>query len=189
MEEIYFVYVSKNKVISAHSLQNPTEHGNYIQGYNRSELWEHYGIRTFRKDRIIESFDSYHEAERYAEKLNSEPSLIDLSSYDLGTTNRTKYKRYERPGMKAPLDFSGALEICFTGFKKVDKDRLSKTAVEAGMIVRTDVTVNLHILCGGYNAGPKKLDVARMKGSLILSEPQLLALIETGELPDNYGDQ
>ncbi|MCU6243876.1 BRCT domain-containing protein [Enterobacter asburiae] len=185
MEEIHFVYVSADKAIAAYSMSNRSEAGNYVQGYCTSEG----GLRTFRKDRFIEIFNSFADALNYAEKLNSNPELIDLSTFDLRSSNGKRYKRYERPGMKEPLDFSGALEICFTGFLRADKERLSKLATDSGMIVRKDVTVNLHILCGGYNAGPKKLEAARMKGSLILREQQLLALIETGELPDNYGDQ
>ncbi|MBN1085318.1 hypothetical protein JNO12_10760 [Erwinia aphidicola] len=73
------------------------------------------------------------------------------------------------------------------GSKKDDKDRLSELAKGKGMIVRKDITVNLHLLCGGYNAGPKKLEVAQKKGTMILHEAEFLSLIETGELPDDYG--
>ncbi|TXE33221.1 BRCT domain-containing protein [Serratia marcescens] len=187
MEEIYFVYVSADRRIAAYSLSNRSEHGNYMQGYSHTSG----GLRTFRKERFIEFFDCIEDAAAHADKLNANLELFDFSSVDLNR-NRSgefRYKRYESPGMLAPLDFSGAHEICFTGFKKEDKERLSKLASEAGMIVRKDVTVNLHFLCGGYNAGPKKLEAARTKGSMILREPEFIALIETGELPDSYDNQ
>lgn len=166
MEEIHFVYASANGCIGSYTLRNRSEQGAYIQGYSSSS----HGLRTFRKNRVIQYFESYSEALAFVEKIRSDPD-------------------YKLPAVVESLDFNGVLEICFTGFKKDDKKRLSAMASDAGMLVRKDVTSNLHVLCGGYNAGPVKLELARMKGSMILSEQQLLALIETGELPDNYGDQ
>lgn len=185
MNEVYFVYVTTKGRISAYALTVPTASGDYFQGYTRDG-----GFKTFRKDRLIDFFDSLEQAEMYADILRkNEEAEFGKWRATVRGANENKYKRYESPGMFEPLDFSGPLEICFTGFKKEDKERLRKIAIDAGMIVRQDVTVNLHFLCGGYNAGPKKLEVARMKGTVILHEAQLLSLIETGELPDDYDNQ
>ncbi|MEY4767957.1 MAG: hypothetical protein RL637_596 [Pseudomonadota bacterium] len=75
-------------------------------------------------------------------------------------------------------------EICFTGFKSADKQRLTKIAIAANMLVRKEVSTNLKYLCCGYNAGPKKLEIAREKNILTLSESQFINLIETGEIPE-----
>ena len=75
-------------------------------------------------------------------------------------------------------------EVCFTGFKKADKERLTTLATENKMFVRSSVTQNLQVLCCGYNAGPTKVTAARMKGVLILDEEQFLHMTSTGEVPD-----
>ena len=80
-------------------------------------------------------------------------------------------------------NITGALEICFTGFKAQDKNTLTKIAESNGMIVRSNVTNQLSILCCGYNAGPAKVGRARHQGVKVLSESQFHSLIETGEIP------
>lgn len=185
MEEVYFVYVTAKNKISAYVLQNPFTGGDevYLHGYCKTR--GHY--RTFKTERVIDFFDSLEEAEECSAILQAiDSSDFNFSDDGLVRTGGKNYKRYCSPRMFQPLDFSSPLEICFTGFKKEDKARLSGLAKEAGMIVRGDITVNLHFLCGGYNAGPKKLEVAQKKGTMILHEAEFLSLIETGELPDDY---
>ena len=77
------------------------------------------------------------------------------------------------------------MDICFTGFKKVDKDELITLAKEHDMSVRGEVTKHLDILCYGYNAGPKKLEKAMAQGVMILNKTQLESMIETGEVPED----
>nr|WP_149022640.1 BRCT domain-containing protein [Salmonella enterica] len=74
--------------------------------------------------------------------------------------------------------------MCFTGFKKADKERLVDKANEQGLTVRTSVTQNLQMLCCGYNAGSSKVSAARMKGTIIIDEPGFIHFLETGEIPD-----
>lgn len=186
MEEIHFVYVTTKNKVAAYTLSSPGLHGNYLQGHCNTRG----GYRTFIAERVIDFFETPTEADSYvAELLDTDFSDFSFEGRTVSNPNRKNYTRYESPGMYQPLDFSGALEICFTGFKKADKERLSKLAAAAGMIVRNDITVNLHLLCGGYNAGPKKLEVARKKGTMIVRESELLTLLETGELPDDYDDK
>ncbi len=186
MEEIHFVYVTTKNKIAAYTLSSPGLHGNYLQGYCKTNG----GYRTFIAERILDFFETPNEADSYVDELsNADFSDFSFEGITVSNPNRKSYTRYESPGMYQPLDFSGALEICFTGFKKEDKARLSALAADAGMIVRGDITVNLHFLCGGYNAGPKKLEVARKKGTMIVRESELIALLETGVLPDDYDDK
>lgn len=186
MSDIFFSYVTTKNKVSAYALSAPLEVGRYIQGICSSSG----NYKTFRTDRVIGFFGCMEDAETYAGKVReflvSEPNAKELPLFVI---ERKKHKKYESPGMLKPLDFSGPLEICFTGFKKEDKERLASVAADSGMVVRKDITVNLHFLCGGYNAGPKKLEVARKKGTMILREDELLALISTGELPDDYDNQ
>lgn len=186
MEDMYFVYITASKKVSAYGLSAPERVGDYVQGICINTG----GYKTFRLDRFIQFFGCIGDAEQYAEKVREflleEPDTTEIPIF---TIPQKKYGRYESPSMFKPLDFSGPLEICFTGFKKEDKARLIEIAAGKGMVVRGDITVNLHFLCGGYNAGPKKLEVARKKGTLILRESEFLGLIETGELPDDYDNQ
>lgn len=54
-------------------------------------------------------------------------------------------------------------EICFTGFGKSDKDRLSELATTAGFVVKDAVTKDLSLLVAGENAGPSKLKKAEAR--------------------------
>lgn len=75
------------------------------------------------------------------------------------------------------------LEICFTGFGASKKAELSELALDYKFNVVASVTKNLDFLCGGENAGPKKLEAAIAKGVQILTESEFRILIQTGELP------
>jgi len=173
MDIIYFVYISSDKKVAAYQVNNPSYSDLYVQGFSPSAS----GYRTFRKNRFIKSFDRLDEAKKYAELI---APTFDPSPYVLPEKRHDSLRKYD-----API-FDGEFEVCFTGFKKADKERLIERAKLASMIVRSEVTVNLHILCYGYNAGPKKMELARMKGTIVLDEPQFISLIETGEIPDIY---
>ncbi|MEL7631200.1 BRCT domain-containing protein [Pectobacterium aroidearum] len=154
-----FIYINAKKIVGAYSLINITQQDDYIQGICiRSNQ-----LKTFRKDRIIQEFSSYDEAEK---------GLLSISLPDCEHL-------ITKPSRK-----KSTWEICFTGFKSDDKKRLTAIAVENDLTVRSSVTEKLNILCCGYNAGPKKLEAARMKGILILNEDEFANLLETGELPD-----
>lgn len=53
------------------------------------------------------------------------------------------------------------------------------------MNVVTTVTQGLNYICGGPNAGPKKMERARAQNCWVLDERQFLVFVETGELPDD----
>ncbi|CAI0698749.1 BRCT domain-containing protein [Serratia ficaria] len=173
MEVIYFVYINAKKQLSAYEIASPSYTEKYVQGISLSDS----GYRTFRKDRFIKTFDNFDDAKSYADVISVG---FDCTPLFPNEQRRDSSRKYDAPV------FDGALEVCFTGFKKGDKERLVESASKANMIVRGDVTVNLHILCYGYNAGPKKMELARMKGSIVLDEQQFITLIETGEIPDSH---
>ncbi|WP_253073714.1 hypothetical protein [Sodalis ligni] len=120
-------------------------------------------LKTFRKDRIIEEFNSLDDA---------------LSRYE--TLDKSIYNHLVSASNKKP----SLLEVCFTGFKKGDKERLIILAEENKLLVRSSVTQNLQFLCCGYNAGPTKVTAARMQGVIILNEDEFGLMLETGEIPD-----
>lgn len=159
MEEMHFVYINANARIGAHSISSVSYSDNHIQGICQSA----HSIRTFRKDRILQECSSADEAQQSCQSFLPE-NYIHL-------TKATKPKT---------LTF----DVCFTGFKKADKERLIEVAEAHSMTVRSSVTQNLQMLCCGYNAGPSKVNAARMKGTIIIDEESFVHFIETGEIPD-----
>ncbi|MFS7242290.1 BRCT domain-containing protein [Serratia proteamaculans] len=64
--------------------------------------------------------------------------------------------------------------ICFTGFDKTKKNELTGIANSTGFQVKSDVTKDLRYLCCGANAGPSKINKAKLNGALLLSEGEFL---------------
>lgn len=159
MEEMHFVYINANACIGSHSISSVSHSDNHIQGICQSA----HSIRTFRKDRILKECASAVEAQQACQFFLPE-NYIHL-------TKVTKPK-------------SLSFDICFTGFKKADKERLIEVALAHSLTVRSSVTQNLQMLCCGYNAGPSKVTAARMKGTIIIDEEGFVRFIETGEIPD-----
>ena len=153
----YFVYINTKKHVNAYTLYNVSESEEHFQGVCRKTNY----LKTFRKDRVIK----------------------ECSSYDLALIDLSEYKGIEHPSFSKNSKVN-LFEVCFTGFKKDHKERLISLATENKMSVRASVTQNLQVPCCDYNAGPKKVDAARMKGGVILDEEQFYSLIETGEVPD-----
>lgn len=114
-------------------------------------------FKTFRKDRVL----SY---------LENAESLLEIP--------------FTQPPPPVKKSAGHGPEIVFTGFPSVQRAHLEAKAVSVGMTVCKSVTKNLSYLCAGPNAGPTKVATARAQHVFIVSEPQFLTLIETGELPD-----
>lgn len=161
MEEMHFVYINGNGRIGAHSLINISRSKQHIQGI----CTQSHSVKTYRLDRILQEYGSADEANRSCDSFTP-----DIYAHLLTKSKSSLRKQ--------------TFDICFTGFKKADKERLIIIASENALTVRDSVTKNLQILCCGYNAGPSKVNAARMKGTIILDEPGFNHFIETGEIPD-----
>jgi NAD-dependent DNA ligase len=72
-------------------------------------------------------------------------------------------------------------EICFTGFRKEEKDKLEQTAASAGFIVSRSVTKKLDYLCVGETAGPSKLQKAKEQGTQIITYEDFENIINAKE--------
>ncbi|MCD4674967.1 MAG: hypothetical protein K8S18_03095 [Desulfobacula sp.] len=160
MEESVLVFIYKDAIgkITARAVELAYETDQHLEGLCLTAM-EH---RTFRKDRIlevIENIDDVEESLQYHIDTNPPPKTI-VKQRDL-------------------------LDICFTGFKKKEKQKLIKSAKDFGFKIRKAVTDNLDILCCGYNAGPKKIEKAKSQGTLVLNEVQFHSIIETGEIPES----
>lgn len=159
IESKMFIYRDVHGNISAREVSNISESDEYIQALCHSAQ----ALRTFRKDRILEYISDINKVELKLQFHieNSPPP-----------SNPIKRNPEKKP------------EVCFTGFKKDDKQRLISLAESAGLYIRPSVTSKLSILCCGYNAGPAKMEKARHQGVMVLSESQFELLLKTGEVPE-----
>lgn len=154
-----FVYVSARGIVSIQVIDNVSHNETYIQGISLNPD-ENGKLKTFRKDRVIEYFDSLDEAQLF---INN---MIESGDFQI----------------KEPKPET--FDIHFTGFKKENKSELEKLASDANMTVRKSVTVHLKLLCYGYNASQMKMDKAREMGIIILNERQFRDFLETGDFTD-----
>ena len=123
--------------------------------------------KTFKKERVV-SYDANASAIIEAspiEPYKNEQTIASIKSYN-------------------PNEL---FEVCFTGFKKADKERLISLAKEKNMYVAADVTNNLGALVCGYNAGPKKIEKAINSATKveIMDESEFLHFITTGEVKNS----
>lgn len=153
-----FTYCNAKGHLGAYEIANVSESAGYYQGF----LTDGGGIRTFRKDRVIEYHDSLDLAEAAIPADYVPP--VTKKSISRATPKKTS--------------------VCFTGFKKDIKSELTLLAQTSNLTVVDNVSSKLAFLCCGFNAGPVKLHKARMAGTLILSEMQFRSMLDTGEIPE-----
>ncbi len=174
-DQIICTYLSQRMRLSTQTIVNPilkvdaNDEPVHIQGWcaiNGSP-------RTLRFDHVLEFHDTPAEAEAYFEYAKIK---LTQEGFQFETKRSSGASRYSSPE---------TMDICFTGFKKSDKELLVTLAKENGMSVRGEVTKHLDILCYGYNAGPKKLEKALEQGVMILNRHQFENLLETGEVPED----
>ena len=159
-ETLRFLYRKPDRSLSERLLTAWKEEGHYLTGHD-----SHSGsVKTFRKDRI----------ERYMD--DAESALQTPFSPPPPRVHRDK-ARDERP------------QILFTGFPSVQRAALEQRCEAGGLHVVKTVTQGLVFLCAGPNAGPSKMVKAREQHVYVLKEPELHALLETGELPDYAIDE
>lgn len=156
-EPLLFTYVDSGGVSSKRALKNWVEEGHYIKGFDTTANQ----IRTFRKDRIVEYFGDA--SQFLASALGVSPPRLRREPTE---------PKDQRP------------QIVFTGFAAVQRAHLERLADEGGLCVVKSVTAGLVFLCAGPRAGPMKVQQARLQRVYIVREPELMALLETGELPD-----
>lgn len=100
-------------------------------------------IKTFIKDSILaDGFTSFDSADKEAKGLQK--------NYELKFPKRM-------PSRDGWNNKEGKFEVCFTGFRKADKEHLEELATEAGFKIRAKPTKGLGLLVCGYNAGPSKV--------------------------------
>ena len=158
-----FIYQDASGNITARIVRNTSESADYLQGI----CLDANTLRTFRIDRILEFVNS----------SNIEKRLVFYIK------NCPPPEPKPKSTSKRNINTKGQLEICFTGFKSLDKEALIELAQQSNMLIRSSVTTNLDFLCCGDNAGPKKIEKARNQGVIALNENQFEEMLKTGEIP------
>ena len=148
-----FIYTNAAGETSERTLTRWKENSLYIQGCTETDTLP----RTFRKDRVQEYLEG-----------------VDQLLFDLAPPAPA-------PAPKAPSDVRP--KILFTGFKAADRQRLEAWSEVNGLRVMKSKSPFLSFLCVGANAGPSKVEAAREAGAFIVSEHELVWILETGELP------
>lgn len=152
---LQFEYCNVRGEVSVRHLIAWAEVGHYIKGKGLDDTHP----LTYRKDRVVRYIDA-------SEGLLVVPH-VKPPQRPSATTNKD-----DRP------------QILFTGFSAKRKVVLEAMATDTGLRVVTTVTQGLNYICGGFNAGPKKVERARAQNCWVMDERQFLAFVETGELPD-----
>lgn len=137
----------------------------YIQGWSEKDAT----FKTLRGERVVDDCVSMQQAESLLKKFNEHPS-----SYG-----------FKRNPHKHHISQIDTFDICFTGFKKADREALTELAKKNNMNVHVSVVMHLDMLCYGYNAGPKKLKKAMSQGAIIANREQFEDFLETGEIPED----
>ena len=124
--------------------------------------------RTFIKDRILKEL--------------SEKEFRKLSTKEKETTIAELQEKFIVKEKTIKRNTGNQLEVCFTGFGKVEKAELITLAKEKDMLIRDSVTARLDMLVTGDNAGPSKTKSAKGKGISILDAKGFKKFLETGEI-------
>lgn len=153
MQTIKFRYRDAEGRESIRILIHWSENTRYIQGRGADDSLP----RTYRKDRIVDYLDGGEHL------LNEQAPLAP------------------EPAPRAEPD--KRVQILFTGFKAADRAALESMVEQQGFRVMKNAGKSLAVLCIGANAGPSKVEAARVAGAFIVTESELRHLIETGEIP------
>ena len=119
---------------------------------------------------------------------SDKPTMILLSKSDMSKDEISSLSDAEAWKIIYSIRSSKAkddrIQICFTGFGVSKKQELIEISNKNNFKVVSSVTKKLDYLCGGENAGPKKIEKAEAQGVQFLTESQFLQLVETGEIPN-----
>ena len=156
MDVIAFDYRHGDGSVRTRSLSHWCEMGLYLQGRDAAT-----GLpRTYLKGRVVA-----YAAGVAALLAEPHPAMPDPP-------------RRSKPDRDKP-------QVLFTGFPALQRAAMEAHCAAEGVPVCKDVTQRCGFVVAGPNAGPAKMERARAAGKLVLSWPQMLRVLATGELPDD----
>ena len=126
--------------------------------------------RTFINNRILKEL-----SKKEFNKLSEQDKERTITELQEKFVVKEKSRSYQR-------NTGNQVEVCFTGFKKVEKAELISLAKENDMLIRDRVSAELDILVTGDSAGPSKTKSAKGKGIKITDVDGFRKFLETGEI-------
>ena len=154
-----FSYRDSRGNITRRKVRNIKDDGAYLHGFCEYSQ----GVRTFRKDRVIDVFTA------------ETPAFLSIPIESASRKDKASVAHH-----------SYTFEICFTGFDAVTRAELEGKARVAKMLVRSSVTIRLNFLCIGPNAGPKKLLKAEQQGVILITADEFSDFVDFGLVPASY---
>jgi len=125
-------------------------------------------MKTFKLEGVLEECSSLAETQASAERLQVQHKIIPRNK--TGKTFANPDKRFE---------------VCFTGFPKLEKERLIQIAEDNDLFVRTGVATTLGLLICGESAGWAKLKKAgELNISKVYGAEGFENFLETGEVEE-----
>lgn len=117
---------------------------------------------------------------------SDKPTTILLSKSDMSNDKISKLTDAEAwkiiYSIRTVKAKDSRLQVCFTGFGTTKKQELIDLANINQFKVVSSVTKKLDFLCGGENAGPKKIEKAESQGVQFVSDVEFVNLIKTDEI-------
>ncbi len=166
-----FVYINAQQEIKPHSVTDLIDTGDYIKAFSEDKG----RVITFRKDRIIQEFDTFEQAEEFAKNIPEETALVFKEKV------KFQYKKIRQERKPLPLTF------CFTGFKKAQKEQLKQLAEEHELrtVQGMSSVVNFLVVCeNSKTVGPTKLAKAKEHNIQVIFEDEFYYMLETGIVPE-----
>lgn len=152
--ELRFIYCTARGEVTERRVSNAKSNENYVTGYCHLRK----SPKTFSIHRITDK------------NQNFSGTLLEEAIRNL-------------PPIEQKSNNPNGAAICFTGYKKNDKNTLKELADEKGFYVTSGVIQHLDFLSCGPTAGPSKIKKAKELEVTILNEVQTRLLFETGEVP------
>ena len=166
--ENVFIYVDRKGAVSLKHVHVSLDDDDRFHG---TDMYQE-ETRTYLKDNVLKIFGEK-EFKKYSEKQMLK--LVEEYQKDFEIKN-------DKPNRKYQINSGNAFEVCFTGFKAIEKAVLINLAKDSQMIVRSKVTPNIDMLVCGPSSGPSKLESAKNIGIVITDADGFKKLIETGEM-------
>ena len=165
--ERYFYYVDRTGLVTLRHVTMLDDDDDRIETIDFT-AWRRQ--RTFIKNRILKEL-----TKKEFNKLSEQDKERTITELQEKFVVKEKSRSYQR-------NTGNQVEVCFTGFKKVEKAELISLAKENDMLIRDRVSAELDILVTGDSAGPSKTKSAKGKGIKITDVNGFRKFLETGEI-------
>ena len=160
----YLVYKNRFNEVKPYAVLIIEESEKFLTVYDFSEE----KVKTFKPEWVLDSTPSLSEAFATSERIQEKYEIIPRNKTGRHFANTEKY-----------------LEVCFTGFPKAEKERLTQLAKDNDLFVRTGIAQTLGLLVCGETSGWAKLKKAsELHIPKVYGAEGFEKFLETGEVEE-----